>query len=69
AKSCYLALYAGSTSDPFWRLTWKCWAPLRVKIFTWLADLDRCWTAARLARHGLPHNDRCVLCDQAEETM
>lgn len=69
AKSCYRALFAGSTAAPFWRITWRCWAPLRVKIFTWLADLDRCWTAARLAHHGLPHNDRCALCDQSEETM
>uniref|UniRef100_M8C3S2 Reverse transcriptase zinc-binding domain-containing protein n=1 Tax=Aegilops tauschii TaxID=37682 RepID=M8C3S2_AEGTA len=30
---------------------------------------DRCWTADRLARRGLPHNDGCVLCDQTTEDM
>uniref|UniRef100_A0A453RBX0 Reverse transcriptase zinc-binding domain-containing protein n=1 Tax=Aegilops tauschii subsp. strangulata TaxID=200361 RepID=A0A453RBX0_AEGTS len=32
-----------------------------------LANLDRCWTADRLARHGLQHHPRCLLCDQARE--
>jgi hypothetical protein len=31
--------------------------------------LARCWTAERLARQGLPHPARCLLCDQLEETM
>lgn len=69
ASSCYRALFTGSIPAPHWRLTWKSWAPLRIKLFIWLADLDRCWTSARLARHGLPHNDRCALCDQETETM
>ncbi|XP_073367977.1 uncharacterized protein [Aegilops tauschii subsp. strangulata] len=30
---------------------------------------DRSWTAERLARCGLPHDDACALCDQEEETM
>ena len=29
---------------------------------------DRCWTADRLARRGLPHPAQCPLCDQ-EETV
>ena len=69
AKSCYLALFHGSTTDASWKLTWKTWAPLRIKIFIWLALQDRCWTADRLARRGLPHNDSCVLCDQTTEDM
>uniref|UniRef100_A0A452YLB3 Reverse transcriptase zinc-binding domain-containing protein n=1 Tax=Aegilops tauschii subsp. strangulata TaxID=200361 RepID=A0A452YLB3_AEGTS len=34
-----------------------------------MALQDRCWTAARLARHGLPHDPCCRLCDQEPETM
>uniref|UniRef100_A0A453KVK7 Reverse transcriptase zinc-binding domain-containing protein n=1 Tax=Aegilops tauschii subsp. strangulata TaxID=200361 RepID=A0A453KVK7_AEGTS len=35
----------------------------------WLSLQDRCWTAERLARHGLPHELACALCDQEDETM
>jgi hypothetical protein len=35
----------------------------------WLADLDRCWTAERLARHGLPHHAVSLLYDQAIESI
>lgn len=37
AKSCYLALFHGSIKDEHWCITWKTWAHLRIKIFTWLA--------------------------------
>ena len=50
-------------------MTWKSWAPLRIKFFAKLALQDRCWTAARLARHGLPHDPLCRLCDKEPETM
>jgi hypothetical protein len=38
------------------------WAPQCVKFFHWGANLDRCWTAARLRR-------RCLLRNQEMETM
>lgn len=69
AKSCYKALFSGSTIEPAWKLTWKSWAPLRVKIFLWLAYQGRCWTADRLARRGLAHTPLCLLCDQEPKTM
>jgi hypothetical protein len=69
ARSAYLASFHGSASSQAWKMIWRPWAPPRVKFFHWLADLDRCWTAARLERHGLPHHPRCLLCDQAPETM
>ena len=69
AQSCYAATFHGSTRCPSWKLTWKSWAPLRVRFFHWLANQDRCWTATHLARHGLPHHRRCLLCDQAPETI
>ena len=63
------AMFFSSIELPHWRLIWRPWAPLRVKIFFWLALRDWCWTAERLARHGLPHGSVCPLCDQATETM
>ena len=69
AKSCYLATFQGSAASYAWKLIWKNWAPPRVKFWHWLADQDRCWTGDRLARHGLQHNPRCPLCDQAVETL
>uniref|UniRef100_A0A453HCV5 Reverse transcriptase zinc-binding domain-containing protein n=1 Tax=Aegilops tauschii subsp. strangulata TaxID=200361 RepID=A0A453HCV5_AEGTS len=65
AKSAYTATFAGSTTCAAWKLTWKHWAPPRIRFFHWLAHLDRCWTADRLARRGLQHPARCPLCDQA----
>jgi uncharacterized protein (DUF2236 family) len=50
-------------------MIWKCWAPPRVKFFHWKANIDRCWTAERLARRGLQHHPRCLLCDQMPETI
>jgi len=35
----------------------------------WLVAHNRCWTADRLAKRGLPHPERCPFCDQAEETI
>lgn len=69
AKSCYKALFAGSMIETYWKLTWKSWAPLRVKIFLWLAFQGRCWTVDRLARRGLAHAPLCLLCEQEPEAM
>jgi hypothetical protein len=30
---------------------------------------NRCWTADRVARQGIPHPERCPPCDQAPETI
>ena len=42
---------------------------LDANFFVWLAILNRCWTADRLARWGLEHPDHCPLCDQEEENV
>lgn len=68
-RSCYTALFHGSTTSPHSTLTWRTWVPLRIKFFLWLALQDRCWTNAHLARIGLPHNFACAFCDQAVGTM
>jgi len=43
--------------------------PGKCKFFLWTAALNRCWTADRLARKGLPHPAACPLCDQVAETI
>jgi hypothetical protein len=35
----------------------------------WLVAHNKCWTADRLAKKGLPHPEHCLLCDQEEETI
>ena len=35
----------------------------------WLVAHNRCWTADRLARRNLPRPERCLFCDQEEETI
>ena len=48
---------------------YKSWAPEKCKMFLWLAIKDKCWTADQLTKRGLPHPDKCLLCDQEEETI
>jgi len=69
SKSAYTFFFTGTIKFAPWRRIWKRWAPLRYKFFIWLAVKNRCWTAYRLAKRGLPHPASCPLCDQAEETI
>jgi len=68
-KSAYQALLTASHPIPGCSRIWATWAPLRVKIFLWLAIRGRHWTADRRRRHGLPADDHCYLCDQDPETI
>lgn len=68
-KSAYVRYFTGSIPFEPYKWIWKAWAPLKVKIFIWLAVWRRCWTADRLQRRGLQHPDRCVLCDQETEDI
>ncbi|GJM89732.1 hypothetical protein PR202_ga05948 [Eleusine coracana subsp. coracana] len=69
SKSAYERYFVGGISfEPHKRL-WRTWAPLKIKIFVWLAIWRRCWTADRLERCGLPHPEVCPLCDQARESI
>ena len=63
AKSAYDALFEGALSFAPYERIWKSWAPPKCRFFMWLVAHNRCWTADRLARRGLPHPDRCLLCE------
>jgi hypothetical protein len=67
SKSVYLAHYASATQCGLAKKIWRSWAPLRCKIVAWLFIRERVWTANRLAKRGLPHNDKCVFCNTSEE--
>lgn len=69
AKSAYNMLQAGSAPFQGHKLIWKTWAPLRIKIFLWLAFRRRHWTADQRQRHGLEARDLCYLCDHTQETI
>jgi len=69
SRSAYNAFFFGSIRSAPWKRIWRSWAPLRCKFFVWLAINNRCWTADRLAKRGLPHPPACPLCDQAEENI
>jgi hypothetical protein len=69
AKEAYECFFLGSIDfEPFQRI-WKTWAPPKCRFFLLLAAHNKCWTADRLARHGMTHPDKCPLCDQEEETI
>jgi hypothetical protein len=69
AKSTYEAFFIGSTTFRPWERIWKTCAPGKCRFFMWLAAHNKCWTADRLARRGLPHPTHCPHCDQEEETI
>jgi hypothetical protein len=68
-KSAYRSYFVGSITFEPWKRLWKSWAPGKCKTFVWLAIRNRCWTADRLQKRGLPHPERCPYCDQEEETV
>ena len=69
AKSAYEILFQGAVYFGPAQRIWKSHAPPKCRFFMWLAAHNRCWTADRLARRGLPHPARCLLCDQEEENI
>jgi hypothetical protein len=69
SKSAYDMLFLGSTSFGAFERVWESWAPSKCSFFLWLVMHNRCWTAGRLAKRGLPHPSACTLCDQEEETI
>jgi hypothetical protein len=41
----------------------------KMQVLLMVGPLNRCWTADRLARRGLDHPPRCLLCEQEEENI
>jgi hypothetical protein len=68
AQSAYQLLHRQLPRRPEARLIWKSWAPLRVKLFMWLACHGRIWTADRGRRRNLEAHEYCLLCDQLLES-
>jgi hypothetical protein len=69
ARSAYAAFFAGTTVAPVASEIWRSRAPYNCKFFAWLVSRNRCWTADRLQRRGLPQPAACPLCDQEQETL
>ena len=69
AKTAYEGFFLGATIFRPWEIIWKTWAPAKCPFFMWLVAHNKCWTADRLAKRGLPHPDRCPICDQESETI
>ena len=52
-----------------WKLIWNTWALKKCQFFLWLAFHNRCWTADRQAKRGLPYPAQCPLCDKEDHTI
>lgn len=59
AKSAYNMLHSGAIALRGHKLIWGTWAPMRVKIFLWLAFKQRHWTGDRRRKHGLDARELC----------
>lgn len=68
ATSAYAMQFEGSSRCLFHKLIWNTEAPLKCRIFAWLAILGKCHTADCLMKKGWPHNSACVLCLSEPET-
>ena len=69
AKSAYESLFLGAQTFGPAEIIWKTWAPAKCHFFMWLVAHNRCWTADRLAKRGLPKPEQCPLCDQEDEDI
>ena len=62
AASAYAAQFEGAIRTNYRALIWCSDAPVRCRIFAWLAVKGCCLTVDALARRGWPHNEECPLC-------
>jgi hypothetical protein len=69
SKSAYEAFFGGTIRARVVDEIWRSRAPYSCKFFAWLVSKNRCWTADRLLRRGLPAPAACPLCDQEPETL
>jgi hypothetical protein len=68
ATSAYSMQFEGLHMFGFIKPMWRSEAPLKCRIFTWLAALGKCSTADHLEMKRIPHNAACVLCLSHHET-
>ena len=68
-KSVYHAHFKTKITCDVAEAIWKSWAPMKCKLPMWLIIRGRVWTADRLARRGLPRNDKCPFCNVADEDV
>ena len=70
ATSTYRMLNQGVTRVSWASCIWGSWAPLKCKIFGWLALQYRLWTSDRRVRHGLQTAvDSCYTCLQESDSV
>ena len=67
SKAAYNSFFFGSIKFAPCRRIWRSWAPLRCKIFSWLAVKKQSWMANQLSKYSL--TTFCLLCDQVEEII
>nr|XP_040252072.1 uncharacterized protein LOC120969066 [Aegilops tauschii subsp. strangulata] len=68
ARSAYHAQFLGSAPVANYDKLWKAKVEGRCRFFFWLFLKGKILTNDNLARRALPHNPRCNLCDQEEES-
>ena len=68
ATSVYQMQFEGSLRFNFREIIWNSEAPLKCRIYGWLAILGKCNTADCLMKKGWPHNAACVMCLAEPET-
>jgi hypothetical protein len=69
ARTAYHAFFYGRTTLLGTAQLWNAFAPLKFKVFGWLALRDRCWSADRMARHGMNCHSTCQLCGIEDATL
>jgi hypothetical protein len=70
ARATYQRLCMGPERWAGARCVWRSWAPLKCKVFAWLALHSRLWTADRHFRFGLQATrSACFTCLQEEDSV
>ena len=67
-KSCYALLNDGGFRSQHGMDIWKCSAPLKIKVFTWLVIHDKILSKENLVKKGWLGSLFCVFCDYAVES-
>jgi hypothetical protein len=67
ASLAYNSYVLGSIEACYAKHLWESWAPLKEKVFMWLALKNWCWTGDRLRTRRLAGPYMCILCDQRLE--